>query len=135
MMPKPRRPTLFAAVTLPMLAFGSAIAGDEARQPQRATFFQASDIALSPRFFREGWEAAFRAFGANRIAWTYAGDVFVQVPELGSAAVQCSMPFWVPRGHPHAAEMACFNGQRQPLVEHFGDGTSSTYPNVFSRAW
>src|SRR5262249_17739083 len=120
---KPRWPILFPFVALTMLAFESAIAEEATRQPPRDTFFQASDVVLSPRFFREDWEEAFRKFGANRIAWTYSGDVFVQLPELGSAAVQCTMPFWVPRDNSNAAEMACLNGQNQPISERFGDGT------------
>ena len=63
---------------------------------EQSLVFSKSDILFSPRSFRSDWQVNFKAFGANRIAWTYDGVKYVGIGTPLGIPVQCALPTRVP---------------------------------------
>lgn len=98
-------------------------------------FLKRSDVLLSPRSYRKDWKEAYEAFHANRIVWTYDGPRYIAEVGARGIRVQCTVPFWVPKSAPDAAEMACVDPKGKAHTIQFHDGSSLTFPDVHTTAW
>lgn len=116
----------------PDVASGPAAIPPAAKSPPVVSGpLKRSDVLFSPRFYRPDWLEAFRAFDANRIVWTYAGDRYVAEAAAQGIPVQCAIPFWVPRDDPEKDEMTCSDPNGAPVSA----APTQVFPDVNSEAW
>jgi hypothetical protein len=98
-----------------------------------------SDIPFSPRFGCQAssdWEKHFHSFGATRIVWTYdpasCREAFSSKDPV--VPIAGTFTFWVPRGHPDAPKMYCYDEKGTPKVMKFSNGTNY-YRDFNSPEW
>jgi hypothetical protein len=103
----------------------------------RSGLLKRSDVVLSPRSYKSNWFENFQAFSANRILWTYDGIKLIPEATPKNIPVQCTVPFWVPIGHPQEEQMVCttasggYGGKPTDLTGN----SSLRRPDINSEAW
>lgn len=108
------------------------VEADVATTPR--TFLARSDVVLSPRFYDSQWEKPWADFHATSMLWTYAGDTYAPIGAARGFLVGCTVPFWVPPGHPSAEAMKCRDAGGRALGRSIA-GATYFQPDVGTAAW